>query len=263
MKVNANGIEINCVVEGDGPWLTMSNSLTCNLSMWDEQARLLSQDFKVLRYDTRGHGETSATAGAYTLDQLADDAKGLLNALGVEQTHWVGLSLGGMIGEICALKYPGIFQSIALCDTTSRYPPEAALIWAERISIAQEKGMEALVESTLGRWFPEPYRNSHQDVMSRFAQMIETTPVAGYVGCCHAIPKINVTDRLKDIECPAIVIVGEQDAGTPVAMARDIHNALPGSSLVVIPAAGHLPNIDQPQAFNNALLGFLKNVRRT
>ena len=99
--------------------------------------------------------------------------------------------------------------------------------------------------------------------MSRFAQMIETTPVAGYVGCCHAIPKINVTDRLKDIECPAIVIVGEQDAGTPVAMARDIHNALPGSSLVVIPAAGHLPNIDQPQAFNNALLGFLKNVRRT
>ena len=99
MKVNANGIEINCVVEGNGPWLTMSNSLTCNLSMWDEQARLLSQDFKVLRYDTRGHGETSATAGAYTLDQLADDAKGLLNALGVEQTHWVGLSLGGMIGR--------------------------------------------------------------------------------------------------------------------------------------------------------------------
>ena len=154
MKVNANGIEINCVVEGNGPWLTMSNSLTCNLSMWDEQARLLSQDFKVLRYDTRGHGETSATAGAYTLDQLADDAKGLLNALGVEQTHWVGLSLGGMIGQICALKYPGTFQSIALCDTTSRYPPEAALIWAERISIAQEKGLEALVESTLGRWFP-------------------------------------------------------------------------------------------------------------
>jgi 3-oxoadipate enol-lactonase len=263
MKVNANGIDINCVVEGNGPWLTMSNSLTCDLSMWDEQARLLSRNFKVLRYDTRGHGETGATAGAYTLEQLADDAKGLFDALGVEHTHWVGLSLGGMIGQICALRYPDLFQSMALCDTTSRYPPEAALVWAERIRIAEAKGMEALVESTLGRWFPEPYRSSHQNVMSRFARMIEATSVAGYVGCSHAIPKINVTDRLKEVRCPAIIIVGEQDTGTPVAMARDIHNAMPASSLVVIPSAGHLPNIDQPQPFNDALLGFLENVRRT
>ena len=262
MKTYANGIEINFIVEGEGPWLTMSNSLTCDLSMWDEQARLLSQDFKVLRYDTRGHGKTTATAGAYTLEQLAADAKGLFDALGIEQTHWVGSSMGGMIGQVCALKYPGVFQSMALCDTTSRYPPEAALIWADRIRIAQEKGMEALVESTLGRWFTEPYRSSHEDVMARLAQTIRTTPVAGYVGCCHAIPQIDVTDRLHDIKCPAIVIVGEQDIGTPVAMARDIHNAMPGSRLVVIPSAGHLPNIEQPEAFNQALLGFLEEAQR-
>jgi 3-oxoadipate enol-lactonase len=263
MKVNANGIEIHCVVEGNGPWLTLSNSLTCDLSMWDAQATLLSPHFKVLRYDTRGHGATSATTGAYTFDQLADDAKGLLDALGIERTHWVGLSLGGMIGQVCALKYPGLFQSIALCDTASRYPPEAALVWAERRRIAQEKGMDALVDGTLARWFTQPYRTSHPEVMARFAQMIRSTSVAGYVGCGHAIPDIDVTDRLKEIECPALVIVGEQDMGTPVAMARDIHDALPDSRLVVIPSAGHLPNIEQPQAFNDALLGFLEHGRRT
>lgn len=263
MKINANGIEMHYVVEGEGPWLTMSHSLTCNLSMWDEQARLLSQRFKVLRYDTRGHGGTSATAGAYTLEQLADDANALFDALGIRQTHWVGLSLGGMIGQVFALRHPGIFRSMALCDTTSRYPAEAALIWAERIRIAQEQGMEALVASTLGRWFAEPFRESHQDVMARMAQMIRTTTVAGYVGCCEAIPKIDVTDRLKGIECPTIVVVGEQDVGTPVAMARSIHDAMPGSRLVVIPSAGHISNIEQPEAFNHALLGFLEEAQRT
>ena len=257
MKISANGIDINYTIEGEGPWLTMSHSLACNLHMWDEEAKRLSKRYKVLRYDTRGHGASSAPAGAYTLDLLADDLKGLLQALGVPSTHFVGLSMGGMIGQTFALKYPGMFNSLALCDTTSRYPAEAAPLWAERIKTVESQGMEPMVAPTLERWFTASYRKARPEVVEKVAAMIRTTPVPGFVGCCHAIPKINLTARLKEIRCPSVVIVGKDDHGTPVAMAEDIHQALPGSELVVIPSAAHLSNLEQPDAFNQALTKFL------
>jgi 3-oxoadipate enol-lactonase len=260
MKTTANGIDIHYVIEGSGPWLTMSHSLACDLSSWDEQAQLLASRFTVLRYDTRGHGGTSAPAGPYTLDELAEDAKALFEALGIERTHWVGLSMGGMIGETLALKYPRVLQSMVLADTTSRRPPDAARMWGERVRIAREQGMDALVESTLSRWFTEPFRASRRDVMGRIAQSIRSTPVEGYAGCCEAIASIDVLDRLKEIDMPALVIVGEHDHGTPPEMARQIHDNLRGSELVVIPSAAHLSNIEQPQAFNKALLAFYERV---
>jgi 3-oxoadipate enol-lactonase len=260
MKIRANGIDVNYTVEGDGPWLTMSHSLACNLHMWDEEAKRLSKRYKVLRYDTRGHGASGAPAGAYTMELLADDLHGLLQGLGMKSTHFVGLSMGGMIGQTYALKYPGMFKSLALCDTTSRYPAEAAGLWAERIKTVEAQGMEPLVESTLARWFTEPFRKSHPEVVQKVATMIRATPAPGYIGCSHAIPKINLTARLKEIRCPALVIVGKDDAGTPLAMAEDIHQALPGSKLVVIPSAAHLSNLEQPDAFNRALDDFLNQA---
>src|SRR3970040_567877 len=200
MKVKAKGIDINYELEGNGPLLTMSHSLACNLHMWDPQMAVLTKQFKVLRYDTRGHGQSSAPAGEYTLDQLAADVKGLLDALKIKQTHWVGLSMGGMIGQAFALKYPGVSQSMVLADTTSRRPPDAAKMWSERIQNAQQKGMDALVEGTLGRWFTEPYRNAHQDVMARTGKDIRNTPVAGFVGCCHAISRVDYLGRLKEVK---------------------------------------------------------------
>lgn len=260
MKVSANGIDIHYRVDGDGPWLTLSHSLACNLGMWDDQIEVLSKRYKVLRYDTRGHGQSSAPSGAYTLDQLADDAKGLLDALGIRRTHWIGLSLGGMIGQTFALKYPGVFASMVLADTTSRRAPDAAKLWGDRVRVAREQGMEPLVEPTLARWFTEPYRNSHKSVVARIANDIRATPVPGYAGCCEAIAAIDVTDRLKEIACPTLVIVGEQDMGTPPAMARAIHENLPGSELCIIPSAAHLSNIEQAQAFNEAVSRFLERV---
>jgi 3-oxoadipate enol-lactonase len=260
MKLHANGIEINYVVEGEGPWLTMSHSLASNLTMWDEQARLLSRRFSVLRYDTRGHGGTGAPPGPYTFDQLAADAKALFDALGIQRTHWVGLSMGGMIGQAFALQYPDVFSSMVLADTTSRRPPNAAQMWGERIRVAEEQGMDALVDGTLGRWFTEPFRRTHPDVMERIAQGIRSTPVAGFAGCCHAIASIDVLDRLGEIRCPVLVIFGEEDHGTPPEMAREIHERLPGSQLVIIPAAAHLSNIEQRDAFDQALLSFLERV---
>ena len=261
MKISANGIETNYTVEGDGPWLTLSHSLACNLHMWDEEARRLSKRYKVLRYDTRGHGGSGAPAGAYTLELLADDLHGLLAALGVRSTHFVGLSMGGMIGQTFALKYPGVFNSLALCDTSSRYPAEAAGLWADRIKTVASQGMEPLVAPTLARWLTESFRTAHPDIVETVANMIRTTPATGYIGCCHAIPKIDLTARQKEIRCPALVIVGADDAGTPVAMAEDIHRAMPGSKLVVIPSAAHLSNLEQPEAFNQALGGFLDQVK--
>jgi 3-oxoadipate enol-lactonase len=262
MKVKANGIEIHYEIEGNGPWVTMSHSLACNLHMWDPQMPALTKNFKVLRFDTRGHGQSSAPAGDYTLEQLADDAKGLLDALKITQTHWVGLSMGGMIAQAFALKYPGVFQSVVLADTTSRRPPNAGQMWSERIQIAQAKGMDALVESTLARWFTEPYRNSRQDVMERIGGDIRNTPVAGFAGCCHAISKVDYLDRLKEIKVPALVMVGEQDHGTPPEAARVIQQNLPGSELKILASAAHLSNIEQADEFNKALTGFLARVAR-
>ncbi|MEK7435554.1 MAG: 3-oxoadipate enol-lactonase [Pseudomonadota bacterium] len=257
MKFSAKGMDINYSVEGEGPWLTMSHSLACNLHMWDEEARRLSKRYKVLRYDTRGHGGSSAPAGAYTLEALADDLHGLLQGLGVQSTHFVGLSMGGMIGQTCALKYPGMFKSLALCDTTSSYPADAAGVWAERIATVEAKGTEPIVETTLARWFTEPFRKAHPEVVEKVAEMIRTTPAPGFVGCSHGISKIDLTARLKEIRCPVLVIVGEHDPGTPVSMAEEIHRAIPGSQLVIIASAAHLSNLEQPDAFNQALDAFV------
>jgi 3-oxoadipate enol-lactonase len=260
MKVKTNGIETNYVIEGEGPWLTMSHSLACNLSMWDEQAKLLARRFKVLRYDTRGHGGSSAPPGPYSLEELADDAKALFDALGIQRTHWVGLSMGGMIGQTFALKYPGFFQSMVLADTTSRRPDNAEQMWGDRVRTAREQGMEGVVEGTLGRWFTEPYRRTRREVMERIAGDIRATPVEGFAGCCAAIAKVDVLDRLREIRCPTLVIVGEQDHGTPPEAAKLIQANIPGAELVIIPAAAHLSNIEQAEAFNRALASFYDRI---
>ncbi len=260
MKLHANGIEINYVIEGEGPVVTLSHSLACNLSMWNEQAQALRARYRVLRFDTRGHGQTSAPRGPYSLDQLAGDLHGLLQGLGIERTHFVGLSMGGMIGQVFALAHPAMVESLVLCDTTSRYPAAAAPTWEERIRTVEAQGMTPMVEPTLQRWFTAPFRARHRDVMERVATMIRQTPPAGYIGCCHALPKIDVTDRLKELHCPALVVVGEDDPGTPVDMAREIHAALPGAELAILRSASHLSNLEQPHEFNRVLLRFLDKV---
>src|SRR5712671_583929 len=167
MKLKANGIEINYDKQGSGPVVTLSHSLACNLHMWDDQAKALASRYTVLRFDTRGHGGTSAPAGAYSLDQMAEDLRALLDGLGIAQTHFVGLSMGGMIGQVFALKYPAMVQSLVLCDTASRYPAAAASVWADRIRTVETKGMEPLVAPTLERWFTAPFRARRPDLMAR------------------------------------------------------------------------------------------------
>ncbi len=259
MKITANGITINYVVEGpaSAPVVTLSHSLATNLSMWDPQMRTLLSRYRVLRYDTRGHGGTEAPEGPYALEQLAEDARALLQALGITRTHFIGLSMGGFIGQILALTHPEMLQSLVLCDTTSRIPPEARPTWDERIRVAQTQGREPHVEPTIGRWFTAPFREQRADVINPVRAMIRGTHPQGYIGCCHAIASLNLTDRLSAITAPTLIIVGEDDPATPVAASRTIHERIQGSELVILKSALHLSNMEQVEAFNQAVTTFL------
>jgi 3-oxoadipate enol-lactonase len=260
MKIHANGITVHYEMEGpeSAPVVSLSHSLATDLSMWDLQAAVLKSGYRVLRYDTRGHGGTEAPEGPYTLEQLAEDAKALLRALGIPKTHFMGISMGGMIGQILALKDPGMLRSLILCDTSSRIPEEALPIWEERIGLAQEQGMVSLVESTMERWFTPSFRGKPLSVLDKVRAMIRATPVAGYVGCSRAIMKLNLTERLSGIGLPTLIVVGEDDPGTPVAASEAIHKQIKGSELVILKSAAHLSNIEQQDLFNAAVVEFLR-----
>ena len=261
MKTRANGIEVYYEIHGEAgaPWLVLSHSLACSVRMWDPQIAALKDQYRILAYDTRGHGASGAPKGAYTLELLADDLHFLLGELKIAKAHFCGLSMGGMIGQSFAIMYPGALRSLTLADTTSRYPAEAWPLWQERIATVEAKGMAPLAQPTLERWFTEPFRDSNPAAVNAVRALILATPVSGYAGCCNAIPKINLTARLREIKCPILVIVGEQDPGTPPSMAREIHENAPGSELVVLPRAAHLANLEQPEAFTRALRKFLSS----
>jgi 3-oxoadipate enol-lactonase len=259
MKAKTNGIETYYELHGreGAPWLVLSHSLACSVCMWDPQIEALKGNYRILAYDTRGHGASDAPKGEYTLEMLADDLKALLEALGARDPHYCGLSMGGMIGQTFALKYPGVLRTLVLADTTSRLPAEVLPTWTQRIQVAQEKGMQPLVQPTLERWFTEGFRKSNPEPVAAIGKLIAATPVPGYVGCCHAIPKVNTTARLKEIKAPILVVCGDKDPGTPPAMSQEIHDNAPGSKLVWIPDAAHLSNLEKPAAFTQALQGFV------
>ena len=258
MKIRANGIDIHCDIAGSGPWLTLSHSLACDLSMWDPQMAALTPHFTVLRFDTRGHGQSSAPPeDAYGWDYLVGDVLGLLDALNITRTHFAGLSMGGMIAQHLALRAPERIDRLVLADTSSRYPPAAIPIWDERIKLVREKGMAVLVDGTLERWFTAPFRATHPETTGRIAGLIRSTPPAGYIGCGRTIPTLDITQRLHELTHPTLVIVGADDAGTPPAMAREIAAAIRGARLEIIPDAAHLSNVEQSEIFNRLLLEFL------
>jgi 3-oxoadipate enol-lactonase len=259
MKAKVNGIETNYEIHGaeGAPWLTFSHSLACSLRMWDGQVAAFKDSFRILVYDTRGHGESEAPKGPYTLDTLAEDLRALLEELDIKRTHFVGLSMGGMIGQVLVLTDPGLFERVVLADTGHTQTPETRKQWEERISTAETKGMQPLVQPTLERWFTEPFRKSKPEVVKKIADLIQRTPVPGYVGCCQAISNLNTTARLKEIKRPVLAIAGEQDAAAPGT--RYIGENVPGAKLVMIPQAAHIANIEQAETFNRALREFLSS----
>ena len=261
MRIKANGIWMNYELSGkkDAPVVILSHSLSCSLLMWNPQIDALNPYFHVLRYDIRGHGATDAPLGSYTLELLAEDVIGLLDALGMDRVHFVGLSMGGMIGQCLALNRPDRLKSLTLCDTASIVPSEAQPIWQERLEKVRKKGMEALSGETLERWFTPPFLRQDPLMVKSIREQILATPVAGYMGCAEAIRRLNYLDRISGIKTPTLIMVGEDDPGMPVSSAEAMHKRIANSKLVVLPSARHLSNVEQAEAFNGALLKFLKN----
>ena len=260
MKIEVNGIRINYRVDGPegAPWVTMSNSLATTHRMWDAQVPAFTRQYRLLRYDKRGHGETDVTPGPYSFELLADDVLALLAALGISRTHFVGLSMGGMTGMTMALRQPGVLRSLVLCDTTSKDPLGDPALWQQRIDAVTAGGsMEPLVETTVARFLTSDTVKNRPEVADAVRAMVRSTPIGGYTACCQAISKLNLTDRLPAINLPTLIVVGADDPATTVDMARTIHRGIAGSELVVLPNAAHLSNIEQVDAFNEAVLGFL------
>jgi 3-oxoadipate enol-lactonase len=228
--------------------------------MWNPQRKVLESDFQVLRYDVRGHGKSEAPPGVYTLEVLREDAVALLDALGIDQVHWVGLSLGGMIGQGVALNYPRRLQSLALCDTMALVPEEAQPIWQERIDAVRGKGMASQLEPTMERWFTPTFLNLNPYMLGVIREEFLATPTKGYLGCIYAIRKLNYLNRLSEINIPTLIMVGEDDPGTPVAVSEAMHQQIPNSKLAIIKSARHLSNVEQPEVFNTNLLAFLKGL---
>jgi len=259
MQIEANGIKMNYELSGKegAPVVMLSHSLGSSLVMWNPQLEVLKPHYQVLRYDARGHGGSDAPSGAYTLDMLGEDALGLLDALGIEKVYFVGLSMGGMIGQYLALNHADRVENLVLCDTAAILPEEAQPVWQERIEMAREKGLEALVDGTLERWFTPDFLGQNLPEVEPIRQQFLATPVDGYVGCSEAIRGLNYLGRLSEIKMPTLIMVGEEDPGTPVAAAEVMEQRIAGSALVVLPSAAHLSNVEQAEAFNRALISFL------
>src|SRR5215470_16636535 len=257
MKTRANGITINYQVDGpDGaPWLVFSNSLATNLAMWDDQARELGRAFRVLRYDQRGHGGSDAPGGRYSFELLIADALALMDALGIKRAHFAGLSMGGATALGFAQKHPDRLDKVVVCDSPCQSTPTSSQQWEERIVVAQKQGMEALVEPTLVRWFPPEVMKANPPHVDKVRQMIRSTPVDGFIGCAAALADHDYAAAVARVTQPVLFLVGEKDAAAPPM--RKLNEALPGSRYVELAGAGHISNLDHPEAFTRAIKDFL------
>ena len=259
-KIKVGELDVTYRFDGpaDRPVLLMSNSLMSNLTMWDPTVPALADRFRILRYDTRGHGQTTVTPGPYSIGMLADDAVGLLDALGIRQAHIMGLSMGGMIAQQIGARYPDRALSLLLCDTASEMPPRT--MWEERLAIARSQGISGLVDGTIKRWFTAPFIERAPQEIAKVREMILGTPVEGYMNCAGAVRDMAQTTMLLKIKAPTLVITRRQDPACTVEQSTVLHRMIDTSRMIVIEDAAHLSNIEQPSVFNREIRNFLDTI---
>lgn len=257
MKVKVNGIQINYRVTGEGPWIILSHPVSANMEIWEPQIKALSEKFSVVQYDIRGHGETEATPGPYPMVQLADDAAHLLAYLGIEKAHWIGTSLGGMIGQSFAIQYPDKVDRIVLANTTCQAAPNANTLWGERALQAEMHSMASQIESTVSRWFTKAFIENNPKVIQKIEDMIRATSVVGYRGTSNALINFDLSSQLSKIKSSVLVIAGEYDQATALSMSQKIVSLLPQARLVTIKDAAHICSLEQWDVFNKEVINFL------
>lgn len=250
MAARINGITMNYRVSGPErmPAVVLHHALATNLTVWDELTVALEWDFRVIRMDARGHGSTEAPKGSYDFETLTQDVVALIDHLGIGKVHFLGLSMGGMVGQYLGLLRPDLIRSLCLVSTSSAVPASAGPLWDERIRVAATSGMSALADATVSRWLTPTALTGNSPLVARLKRMIETTKPDGYIGWCHAIRGLDITSRLNGIRLPVRIIVGSLDPSTPPAAAEAIHRAVPGSELVVVPGLSHMLHVEDPAA---------------
>jgi 3-oxoadipate enol-lactonase len=256
-KIQSNGAALNVETEGreDAPVLMLSNSLGTNLHMWDAQMPAFTQHFRVVRYDRRGHGQSDAPKGPYTMEMLGRDVLAIMDALKIKKASWCGLSMGGMVGMWLGANAPERFERMVFSNTGAYYPDKAP--WNDRIKTAREKGMEALAGATMERWFTKRFRDEHPDKIETMKAAFLKTPLEGYVGCCEAVRDMDHREVIKNVKVPVLVIAGRDDNATPVALGEYIHQNTPGSKLKIVEGA-HIANLEDPKGYTDAVLSHLR-----
>jgi 3-oxoadipate enol-lactonase len=258
MDVNANGVRFNCEIGGKegAPWITFSHALANNLTLWDDMVAALEGDFRILRYDHRGHGGSEAVPGPYTFPMIVADAIAIWDALGIEDSHWVGLSIGGMMGYGMAIHHGARIKSLVACDARPDAPPDYAAYFQYRIDTAREKGMAGLVEPSIERWFTPEFRAKNPPILEKLREMIRTTNPVGHEGCCEALKTLGYGPDLHRIAVPTLVLGGAADKGAPPDVLADAAARIPGAEHRVLPGAGHITPMECPDALRAALLGW-------
>ena len=257
--VRANGIDVRYLIEGpaEAPVIVFSNSLASDLSIWNQVAEALSCNYRILRYDLRGHGGTTATPGEYSISLLGDDLLALLDALNFKKVHLVGLSIGGMIAQSVAATAPRRFLSLVLCATSSESVPA---IWEQRLDIARRRGFGELIEPTLLRWFTPETHKREPELIASTRRMISETSTSGYVGSAAALRDMNLMSLLAQISAPTLLVAGQNDQATPVAGMEAMCRAIPDARLVALPGAAHLLALERPKELIGLIGGFLERV---
>jgi 3-oxoadipate enol-lactonase len=242
--------------QGESAVLVFSNSLGANYSMWDPQAREFRGQFRVLRYDPRGHGQSSPMPGPYSIEQLAKDVLVLVDALGLDHVHFCGLSMGGMVGMWLGVNAPERIHKLALCNTGAKIgTPEA---WNARIQAVRKNGMKSVASAVVERWFTPAFRAQAPATVSNIQNMIEETNADGYAACCAAVRDFDFRKQVTNIRLPTLVISGAHDPATPPSDGRFLAQQIPGARYTELNAA-HLSNIEDKDRFNNELAAFLNS----
>ncbi len=263
MRLTVNGIDLACQVDGpdDAPVLVLNHTLATSRAMWRAQIPHLSGRHRVISFDMRGHGESAAPDYPYNLEMLAEDVIGVLDGLGVERPAiFLGISIGGMVGQALGLRHPDRFRALILCNTASRTSPEGRAGFDQRIEAVRKDGIEGQVQPTLERWLSAEFRSRDPQTTKWVADMVRGTPVAGMVGCCEAIKALDYTDQLDRITLPTLIIAGEKDPGAPVAASEVIRDRIKGAHLEVITGCLHQTPIEAPDTFNRIVGAFLERL---
>jgi 3-oxoadipate enol-lactonase len=254
-----NGYKLAYRLQGDEqrPVVVLSHALATSMDIWGYQLPLLTRRFRVLLYDLRGHGSSESPGASYTLEELASDVAALLDHLEIPRAAFIGLSIGGMIGQTFALQFPDKLSSLVLCSTGSQTEPQGKNTLEDRINKVRREGLQSQIEPTLARWFSPRFIEETPNTMAWVADLIRSTSVEGYVGCCRAVQGLNTTEALSAIRAKTLLIPGEQDLGFPESLSRAIQQRITGAELVLLRDAAHLGNIERAHAFNEILAGFL------